>query len=190
MDKAHFFTVVRKSVFGGRMNQGQVDGCNYILTGFEDHYSGRNGDYRWLAYELGTTFHETAHTMKPIAEIGKGKGRSYGKPTKYAGQVAYGRGFVQLTWAYNYERADKELGLNGFLLEDFDRALQPAIAARIMFAGMEEGWFTGKKLADYFNKDKTDWINARRIINGLDRAEKIAGYSKEFFVALLAVPPT
>ena len=51
---------------------------------------------------------------------------------------------------------------------------------------MTAGWFTGKKLGDYFNGEKTDWRNARRIINALDKADTIAGYAKTFYTALLA----
>ena len=53
-----------------------------------------------------------------------------------------------------------------------------------MFAGMTEGWFTGKLLADYFSATKDDPRNARRIINGTDKASTIAGYHAEFLDAL------
>ena len=49
---------------------------------------------------------------------------------------------------------------------------------------MVEGWFTGKKLSDYFN-EKTDYINARKIVNGLDKADIIAGYAKVLYSAFL-----
>jgi putative chitinase len=52
-----------------------------------------------------------------------------------------------------------------------------------MITGILKGLFTEKKLSDYLNKD-TDWINARRIINGLDKAELIAVYAKKFYTAL------
>ena len=32
----------------------------------------------------------------------------------------------------------------------------------------------GKKLADFFNSQTEDWVNARRTINGLDHATKVA----------------
>ena len=54
------------------------------------------------------------------------------------------------------------------------------ISAKILVVGMTKGLFTGKKLADYFNSEKEDWINARRIVNGLDRASDIANHSKKF----------
>jgi putative chitinase len=53
-----------------------------------------------------------------------------------------------------------------------------------MFRGMAEGWFTGKKLGEYFNEERDDPVNARQIINGNDRDEEIAGYHEEFLAAL------
>ena len=51
-------------------------------------------------------------------------------------------------------------------------------AYRIMSIGMREGVFTGKTLSAYLAGDKTDYVNARRIINRLDQADKIAGYAE------------
>jgi len=50
---------------------------------------------------------------------------------------------------------------------------------------MMRGLFTGKKLNDYFNANTCDWLNARRIINGTDHAELIAGYAQKFYNALI-----
>jgi hypothetical protein len=183
IDRKLFFEQIKKSLFGGKFTQSQVAGLDALLDRWDN--SGLT-DLRYLAYMLATTFHETARTMQPIREYGRGKGMKYGVKTKYGGQVAYGRGFVQLTWAYNYERADKELALGGALLRDFDLALDLKIASRILFEGMQEGWFTGKKLADYITPTKTDFKNARRIINGTDKAATIAGYAEAFWSALKA----
>lgn len=69
-------------------------------------------------------------------------------------------------------------------MSDPSLALDPAIAGKILFAGMETGLFTGKKFGDFFSKTKEDWINARRIINGLDRAPQIADYGRKFYSAI------
>ena len=69
-------------------------------------------------------------------------------------------------------------------ISDPDLALRPDLAAGILFAGMAQGWFTGKKLADYFNDRVSDPVNARRIVNALDRAATIAGYHRAFLAAL------
>ncbi|MEN6548573.1 MAG: hypothetical protein ABFE07_21210 [Armatimonadia bacterium] len=182
MNRTVFFDRVRARPFGGSLSQPQVSGLTAILDAASTYGI---KDERYLAYALATAYHETAHTMQPIAEYGKGKGRKYGVKGKH-GQVPYGRGYVQLTWDTNYERADKELGLNGALLKDFDLAMRPGIAAGILFEGMTEGWFTGKKLSDYFTASKADPVNARRIINGTDKASMIAGYYNDFLAALVA----
>src|ERR1044071_1113225 len=109
MNREAFFAAVRHAPFDGRLSQLQVDGMNAILDAWEQRFSqssssavGRpppgTGDRRWLAYMLATTFHETARTMQPIREFGRGRGTRYG--TTY-----YGRGFVQLTWEANYRKA-------------------------------------------------------------------------------------
>ena len=58
-----------------------------------------------------------------------------------------------------------------------------------MFEGMTKGDsmigdFTGKCLEMYFNNKVDDPINARRIINGTDKARLIAGYHNKFLTAL------
>jgi hypothetical protein len=179
MNRTAFYASVRRrtsGIFGTSLSQGQVNGCETLLGEAE-----KDGTpLRFLAYILATAYHETACTMQPVREIGKGKGRPYGKPVN--GKIYYGRGYVQLTWLENYQRAAKELAVD--LVRYPDDALEPDIAAAILFRGMTEGWFTGKKLSDYINLDKTDYFNARRIVNGTDRAQKIAGYAKAFETAL------
>lgn len=177
-NRKKFFDAVRKSF--GPLKQSQVDGFNFILSAWEREYP--KGDVRYLAYPLATTWHETAATMQPIEEYGRGKGRKYG-PTGF-----WGRGYVQLTWDYNYKKASEKLkalyGIDVDLVKNPEKALDPQIAVLIMFAGMIEGWFTGRRLAQYFNSTVDDPENARRIINGTDRAAKIAGYHKAFLAAL------
>lgn len=179
MDRAKFFAAVRGPLFAGGMSTAQVSGTEAILT----EAMLRGTPLTHLAYILATAYHETARTMQPIAEYGRGKGRKYGVKGKY-GQAPYGRGYVQLTWDSNYERADKELGLKGALLRDFGLAMRQDIAAKIMFSGMAEGWFTGKKLVDYLTSTTTNYVGARRIINGTDKAKTIAGYAATFEAAL------
>lgn len=167
----------------GPLKQSQVNGFTYILETWET--SGLS-DLRFLAYMLATAWHETAKTMQPIAEYGKGKGRPYGIPSPN-GKIHYGRGYVQLTWGDNYKKMGKLLGVD--LYNDPDLAMRPDIAAKIMFEGMTtgksfKGDFTGKHLGNYFNKTTDDPKNARRIINGLDKADLIAGYHNKFLAAL------
>lgn len=174
-DGLAFYAAVRQVTKA--LNQTQVDSINAILAGAAHHPIG------WVAYELATAWHEAR--FEPIPEIGKGRGKPYGQPGEY-GQAQYGRGLVQLTWDRNYEWADKALGLDGALLKDFDLALDPDIAARILVLGMETGAFTGKSLSDYISERGTpgEWVQARRIVNGTDRAQLIAGYAERFRDAL------
>ena len=94
--------------------------------------------------------------------------KDLGNTQKGDGVRFHGRGYVQLTGRSNYGKAGKLVGSD--LVSNADLALDPAIAGKILFAGMESGLFTSKKLGDYFNKSKEDWINACRIINRLDKA--------------------
>ena len=58
------------------------------------------------------------------------------------------------------------------------------LPARSFSPELETGLFTGKKLPQYFNKTAEDWINARRIVNKLDKAPQIAAYAKRFYGAI------
>lgn len=175
----------------GRLDQGQVDIINAILEAM----AGK--PVSWVAYVLATAWHEAKFVSR--AEIGKGRGKRYGKPNArmraipnppdYGGQIPYGRGLPQLTWCENYEWADGALGLNGALLADFDLALRPDISVKILIKGMEDGAFTGKSLADYLPEPigrMQQFTNARRIVNGTDRANRIAGYAMNIQDALSA----
>jgi len=167
-DHKKFFDAVRDDPFQGTLNQSQVDGMEAILTAWETYVDG--ADIRKLAYMLATTYHETGAAMQPVEEYGKGKGEPYGAPDPETGECYYGRGFVQLTWRDNYQRADKEIGCDS--VHHADQQLQPLIAARTMYFGMMEGWFRasddGKRqtLPRYFNLNTEDSYGAREIING------------------------
>jgi putative chitinase len=179
INRQTIFNKIRVSLFNGKLSQLQVDGIETILNEWE---SRGLIDLRWLAYMLATAYHETGHTFQPIEEYGKGKGRKYGIPDPITGHVYYGRGFVQITWKYNYETFSERLHTD--LVNNPDRALDCKISTDILFEGMISGLFTGRKLYDYFNSIEEDWINARRIINGKDRAELISNYAKAFFKSL------
>lgn len=170
-----FFAAVRRVT--GPLSMIQVETINGLMAAAKEWPIG------WMAYGFATAWHEAR--LAPIAEIGKGRGKPYGVPGKYD-DAQYGRGLVQLTWDRNYEWADKALGLGGSLLKNFDRALEPAIATAILVKGMETGAFTGKKLSDYIGERGTrpQFTEARRIINGTDRAAMIADYADKFQDAL------
>jgi hypothetical protein len=137
-DPGAFFAAVRDTF--GVLKQSQVDGFNALLSAM----GSAGWSIAWTAYGLATAWHETAFTMQPIEEYGRGHGRPYGVKDA-TGQAPYGRGYVQLTWGANYKKAAAELGVPK-LATDYDLALDPEIAARILVEGMEGGWFTGKGL--------------------------------------------
>lgn len=88
-----------------------------------------------------------------------------------------GRGLTQITGRRNYAKFGYENNPEGVsVLKD---------AAIIMVKGMRDGSFTGKKFSDYFGST-AQWVQARRMINSLDRAEYIAGFAQKFYSALKA----
>lgn len=144
------------------------------------------------AYVLATAWHETAHTMKPVREtLAKTDAKAKEILTKAwkAGKLPwvkadywsagwFGRGYVQLTHKANYERAGNKLGVD--LVKDPSLAMDPAIAAEVLVLGSKEGWFTGRRLLDYITLTRSDYVGARKIINGTDKAGLIASYAREF----------
>ncbi len=143
-----------------------------------------------LANGLAQIRWETAETMKPIREYG---GETYLKTKKYYPYV--GMGYIQLTWEYNYEKAGKILGVD--FVKNPKLLLRPDYAAKIAILGMRDGWFTGKKLSDYMTLKRSDFFNARSIVNGdktktikgsnppVKIGERIADWSKQYDAALL-----
>lgn len=181
---AAFFDVIRASLFGGSLTQGQVDGHN--IVGNVCSIAGLDPVLEQSAYILATVYHETAQTMQPIEEYG-------GWNTSYA--PWFGRGYVQLTWEENYEKQQEKLGaieqvhiyrIPYQVHDDWNLALVPSTSALVTVGGMRDGDFTGKKLSDYITSGSVDYVNARRIVNGTDRAEQIAGYAREYEIALRA----
>lgn len=195
-DRDTFFTYIRRSPFGNRLSQQQVDGIEAILNHWETQLAHK--DVRFLAYVFATVFHETGGLMVPVREgfaktdAGARKvvaNRKYGVPDPQTGHVYYGRGHVQLTWADNYKRMGDLLGIE--LYRNPDKALEPAVSIAILFEGMllgasSRGDFTGKALEHYFNATTDDPEGARRIINGTDKAKLIASYHVAFLDSLKA----
>jgi putative chitinase len=179
IDRKVFFEGARNRLFRGTLAQPQVDGMTAIL----DEWDRRAlNDIRHLAYMLATTLWETNKTMQPVREaywLSEEWRRNNLRYYPY-----YGRGFVQLTWKENYEKQGRRIGID--LAGKPDLAMDLKVAADVMFHGMEHGDFTGKKLVDYFGPETSDWVTARKIINGLDRAEEIAVLGRTFHEVLKA----
>jgi len=195
MDRAKFFDTVRGGLFAPSLMQSDVDGCNAILDAMD-------GDPRaFVAYALATAYLETAHTMHPINEMGDdnyffrmydmhgnrpGVADMLGNTQPGDGARYHGRGYVQLTGRALYAKAGAAIGVD--LIDAPELVLDPANAARIMRGGMDGGWFTGREFATYLPSagaaSRADFIQARHIINGQDRAVDIAIYAIKFQDAL------
>jgi predicted chitinase len=136
-----------------------------------------------IAYVLATANHETNHSFKPVTEAyWLDDPDTYLKKHHANYYPYYGRGYVQLTWDYNYDKYGKLLGKD--LLKHPEMALDPEVALFVLVHGFKTGAFTGRKIADYINEHVTDFINARRCINAKDKAEEIAALAKTHLAGL------
>jgi len=131
-----------------------------------------------IKYVLATVEHETAGTFKPVKEAYWLSEEWRKKHLRY--YPFYGRGYVQITWEKNYKKFSKIVGKD--LVKNPDLALSHNVALKILVIGMRDGLFTGRKLSRYFNQDRCDFVNARRIINGTDKAQHIAELAKKMKV--------
>jgi hypothetical protein len=153
----------------GPLNQRQVDGISFLLDKLEED----DFTVPQASYVLATIDHETAHTFQPIKEY-RAKSGSKGRANqdRYWLGGWFGRGYIQLTWKRNYEKFG--------IADNPDLALEPETAYRILSEGMKGGDFTGKKISDYINDKETNFVDARRVVNGLDKADLIAGRARKF----------
>lgn len=205
-DEAAFYDWLRDNdMLGPKISTTEYQGCNAILTACAAARYGLAD----TAYSLATAYLETAHTMQPVKEYGgtayytrmydiqgarPAKARELGNLTPGDGARYCGRGYPQMTGKTNYARANAALpqyGIHGVdLVANPDLAMRPDVAAAVMIDGMSKGWFTGKKLADYLPRSggatRKAYSDARRIINGQDRAGDVALYALNFQAALEA----
>ncbi|MBA5777757.1 hypothetical protein H2509_11540 [Stappia sp. F7233] len=192
-DRSRFYDGVRQSIFGGRVRQLTVDNIEDIF----DYWFARHPENppAQLAYILATVRAEVGLNMVPVRESFAASdqearkrlaGRDYARTAGDYGHAYYGRGYVQLTWLENYRKQSRKLGID--LVQFPDRALETAVAIRILVEGMLDGDFNGKGfgLAHYVDAKKQDFVEARRTVNGRDRAVEIAGYAERFLTAIRA----
>lgn len=199
-DIAKFFAEVRngpgagKGILGPKLEPHEVEGCEAILKAMAGL------PISHCAYSLATGFKETNGTMQPVEEAYWIRNAAAWRKRNLRYWPHHGRGYVQLTWAENYARADAELAAAGLikageLIANPDLAMRPDIAAFIMRRGMVEGWFAASKdgrrhtlarhLPDPVGKIE-QFESGRRIINGTDCAHQIAVYAMQFQTALIA----
>ena len=200
-----FFDTIRRTLFDGSLTQPQVDGIKGLLKGF-DLVGDKDQDT--LAYGLATAFHETGRRMVPVregfaktdagaraavAKLAKKRGPKsavarYAQPVGPYGHVYYGRGHVQLTWLDNYRDSSADAGTD--LVANPDAMLDPVISARVLFRGLMDGRWNGqgKGVGAYEGADDhlsdAEAAEARRTVNGKDKALEIARYHRRFYDAL------
>ena len=130
-----------------------------------------------IAYVLATVEHETANTFQPVREaFWLSEDWRRRNLTKY--YPYYGRGYVQITHRYNYEKYNKPLGVD--VVKNPDLVMQPKNALFILIDGMAKGRFTNKRLGQYVNGSQTDFLGARRVVNGNDKAHPIANLAQSW----------
>lgn len=202
-DYGRFYDFLRSNkMLGPSISAPEFDGCDKIIRACAKAGWGVS----WTAYALATTYHETAHTMQPVKEIGgtsyftrmydiqgnrPAKARELGNLTPGDGAKYAGRGYVQLTGKTNYTKATAKLRALGYdvdLVADPDWAMEPEIAAAILVLGMREGWFTGRDIDDDLPASGPAGLNqfiaSRDIINGRDKQAEIAAYAVDFQTGL------
>jgi hypothetical protein len=171
-----FFDAIRP-MFGPRgFDVAQMDRMEAILEGLEE----RKVPVRHAAYILATAFHESDR-FRAMVEYADGKAyefrKSLGNTVAGDGPKFKGRGFVQVTGRRNYRDWSRRLGVD--LIKEPQLAASLQYATRMLIDGMIEGTFTGRKLDNY-----TSFRDMRRVVNGTDRADMIAGYAVDFEDAL------
>jgi hypothetical protein len=197
-DRKKFFDGF-KDHFDHSLEQSQVDGIEFLLTQFEQEPLWNK---LWkIAYGFATTFHETGGSMQPVEE-------AYYLEAQYSHAFMvktqkgfryypyFGRGYPQTTWLKNYKKADRELrrqrpaiveqfeaesGQSFDLVNHPEQMKHPLIAFATMTLGMDQGWFTTKKLDDF---GPSEFKEMRTIINGHDKATVIATYAQTFLKIL------
>ena len=169
IDRKIFFDTVRTLLFHGGLTAEQVYGLNKILDYWEVNYPSLS--IYSMAYMLATVYHETGERMIPVRETG---GEAYLRSKPYYPWV--GEGLVQVTWEVNARK---------FGAKKPGDCMTWPVALRALFEGMILGMFTGKRLSDYIGANGArNYKEARRIINGTDKAAKIAMIAENFLRAL------
>lgn len=179
-----FYDVARLTLFSGKIVTVQFNRLQTLMT---EALAAPGMTAEMLAYILATAHWETDlfTSMEEYASGEAYEGRAdLGNTETGDGRRFKGRGYVMTTGRKNYAWASQVSGVD--LLADPARAADPEIAARLIVDGMLTGAFTGKGLGFYINGNKADFVGARAVVNGVDRAETIASIAERYLVAIRA----
>lgn len=114
---------------------------------------------------------ETGH-FAPIAERRASAEKNpdiYNLQKRYWDTGFYGRGYIQLTWEYNYSLAGKALGIN--LVKSPELVMESEVSAKIA------AWFFKEKSVDIACQSK-DWHTVRRLVNGSGYANSVESFKR------------
>lgn len=189
MTRQAFYDEVAVKLFKGSLPAWQQQPLDQIMA--EAKRRGGRSIYD-VAYTMATAHHETSR-FKYDEEIGEGSGDVYGQPVYlYRKKTVsfHGRSWPQHTWLGNYAKLSVRATLafqrhidfvnNPDMIKD-----DPVMEGWAMWEGMITGFWTGKNLADYTDAAGVlDYVEARRIVNGTDKADLIAGYAREYEAGL------
>lgn len=184
INRSKTYENIKKEFALKSLSKKQVEGFEAIFNEWE---SLNLTDVRFLCYILATIWHEVNKTMQPIEEYGKGKGLRYGKRVWYDGRIYtdiphifYGRGHTQNTWRDIYLKLTKANDKGWDFENNPDLLLKMECSIWATFHAMLTGLYTGRKLSQYFDLNRELPAGARKIINGTDKADLIAGYYYKF----------
>lgn len=181
-DEKTFFDTIRLTLFGGKLSRVQVDRLQALLIEMQR--------VKLVTPEFGAYILATAHwetdrfnAMEEYASGEAYEGRAaLGNNQAGDGRRFKGRGFPMLTGRRNYEMASAMTGQD--MIANPALASDPDLSAMVIVLGMVGGRFTGVGLGRFINDQKTDFINARKVVNMLDRAETIADIAEQYLQAI------
>ena len=192
-----FFDAVRQALFDGMLRDSQVNGIKAVIDVWTKSYP--SGNPRWLAYILASVYHETGRRMIPVREGFKDtdeKAREHVRNMFLSGRINhdyaipvdgisyFGRGRIQVTHLANYQKLMRRF--NRDFVREPNLLLDSSIDAEVAVIGHVEGLWTRFKLADFISGLRCDYVGARQIVNGHDRAGDIANYASKFERAVRA----
>ena len=178
---------------GGNFTSGVGSGLLNVSGDYEVPQAGTKGDALAVAiikYARAVGVTDNSHIASILGNIqietnmGVHNSEIGGSNTRYA--PYYGRGLIQITWENNYRRFGNFFGVdfvsNPELVKDYKYSIPIAVGGMTGVGGSPT--FTGKKLSDYGSGDRFDFVNARRTVNGTDKAQLVASESKRWLARI------